>query len=249
MEKETCTGCGCELTDKNRASLYLEHFRHICTDCFKRECDEDQKRLDDEMLEAAVPRCRVEGCGKELTDENWSPGSRRAGNYMCRECDSKRAQKWNAANHERMLANQERYSRNHGHLSMHENKKCALHLGVDVAEELVHQYYNDVVVMPHGNPGFDMICNRGKLIDVKASCLIESRRWIFHIRRNTIADYFVCVAYDNRKDLNVIHVWMIPGKVLSHLTGASISSSNVDKWSQYEQDTSKIAACCNAMKE
>jgi len=247
MEKETCTGCGCELTDKNRASLYLEHFRHICVKCFKRECDEDKKRLEDERLKAAVPRCRK--CGKELTDETWSPSYRKANNRICRECSSKQSQKWIAENHERQLANCTRTSRRNGKLSMHDNKECPSYLGIIVTEKLIDNTFDNAERMPNNNHGYDVICGRGRLVEIKGACLNKAGGWVFNTRQNTTAEYFMLVAYDDRKNLNIQHVWRIPINVLSHLTQASIRPSTVDKWSQYEQDPDKMLACCNAMKE
>jgi len=246
---ERCTGCGCDLNDKNRASLYLEHFRHICVKCFKRECDEDQKRLDDEMLEAAVPNCRVEGCGKELTDENWYPSDRKKHNYMCRECRSKQSQKWVAANHERHLANVTRHNRKMGKISMHENKDCSQYLGIHITEAVVDMSFVDAVRMPNNNHGYDLVCRIGAKIEIKGACLNKAGGWHFNIGRNNIAEYFMLVAYDDRKNLNIMHAWFIPGEALSHLKSATIRPGTVGKWSDYEQDPDNMMACCNVMKE
>jgi len=244
---ECCVGCGKDLNDENCSSLDLNSERHLCDECFNRPQDEVNRLIDKRFGISETKKCRK--CGKDLTDETWAPSNRKNYNYICRECDSKQSHKWVAENHERQLANCTRWRREHGHLSMHENKECAQYLGISVTEKLIYRYFRDVIRMRNGNPGYDMICNRGKLIEVKSSCLLKSGGWQFHIGRNTIAEYFVLVAWDNREDLNIMHVWLIPGHVLSHLVSASISPSTVAKWSQYEKDVTKMMACCNAMKE
>ena len=193
-----------------------------------------------------VHRCRV--CDELLTDENWSPSRRKTNNYICKKCQSEQARLWNKENPDKMKANNTRHRRKNGVLSMDENKDCASYLGVHITEGLLKNIFKDVVMMPYGNPGFDFICNKDKLIDSKSSCL-SGGGWLFHINLNVIADFFVCVAFDNREDLNVLHVWMIPGSEINHLTGASISPSTVHKWDHYKLDVNKASSCCNEMKD
>ena len=76
----------------------------------------------------------------------------------------------------------------------------------------------------------------------------NSISWAFNIGRNTTADYFLCLAFDNREDLNPLHAWLIPGSKINHLTGTSISPSTLHKWDAYALDTSKIGDCCDAMR-
>ena len=107
--------------------------------------------------------------------------------------------------------------------------------------------------MPYGHKGFDFRCNKGKQIDVKSACIRTrhdlSDSWGFHISRNQIADYFLCIAFDNRKDLNPLHIWLIPGIIINHLTGISISESTLPKWDEYKLDINKTVTCCDSMKE
>jgi len=103
--------------------------------------------------------------------------------------------------------------------------------------------------MPYGHPGYDFICNNGKKIDGKSSMTGDKGYWMFTIKHNTTADYFFCVAYDNRDDLNILHIWMLPGDKFNHLSGASISLSTIHKWDEYEQPIDKAIACCDTMKE
>ena len=98
------------------------------------------------------------------------------------------------------------------------------------------------------NPGYDFICNRGKKIDVKSSCIRRGNTWIFRINYNTIADYFLCLAFDNRADLNPMHIWLLPSNITSHLSGASIGFSTISKWDEYRLDISKVSMCCDLMR-
>jgi len=132
---------------------------------------------------------------------------------------------------------------------MSENRECSAHLGVYRAEKLLRYLYNDVEVMPYGHPGYDIVCNKGKKIDVKSGCITKrGNGWLFHIKRNTTADYFICIAFDNRNDLNPLHIWMLPGEKFYHLSSASISPSTLDKWDEYKQDIDKAIICCDTMK-
>jgi hypothetical protein len=70
--------------------------------------------------------------------------------------------------------------------------------------------------------------------------------WLFTINHNTTADYFL--AFDNRKDLNPLHVWLLPGIVFSHLASTGIRPSTIDKWDAYQQDISKINTCCDTIR-
>lgn len=137
-----------------------------------------------------------------------------------------------------------------GHKSMYENKDSAQYLGVVVGERLCKHLFKDVEVMPYGHSGFDLICNRGKKIDVKTACLLGKRnQWQFTINKNTIADYFILVAFDNRTDLNPLHMWMIPGEEINDKTGISVSKNTIHKWKQWERDINDVQICCNIMKE
>ena len=131
---------------------------------------------------------------------------------------------------------------------MSENKECASYLGVFVAERVLSHVFKDVEVMPYGNPGYDIVCNKGKLIDVKCACLGKGGRWVFNIRRNIVADYFLCLAFDNRDDLNPEHTWLIPGDIVNHLKGTGISPITIHKWDEYKIDVDKVSACCDVMR-
>ena len=132
------------------------------------------------------------------------------------------------------------------------NKDCPDYLGVTIAEQLLAKIFKNVERMPIHNRGFDFKCNYGYMIDVKASTKRKARNgWLFGINRNPIADYFLCLAFDNRQQLNPMHIWLIPSKEINHLTRLGISESRLDKWSKYEltDKMDKVISCCNIMKE
>lgn len=145
-----------------------------------------------------------------------------------------------------------RWKRAQGVKPMSENKECSLYFGVCVAERVLSHVFNDIEQMPNCNPGFDFICNRGKKIDVKSSCTRyapdRAPYWQFHINRNVIADYFLCLAFDNRNDLNPIYVWLVPGSTINHLIIKAISESTIWGWDEYVISLDKIISCCDAMK-
>ena len=141
-----------------------------------------------------------------------------------------------------------------GKLPMSENKLCSSYLGVFIGERLCRHLFKDVEVMPYGNTGFDIICNHGKKIDVKiASKTFSDKnnkypRWIFHIDLNTTADFFILVAFDNRTDLNPLHIWMIPGNEINKKGNASIALSRIHKWDKWKRDINDAQLCCTEMK-
>ena len=129
------------------------------------------------------------------------------------------------------------------------NKNCPTYLGITIAEQILSHIFKNVQIMPYGNHGYDFKCGKGYLVDVKSACFIKNYSiWSFHIRQNLIADYFLCLGFDNREDLNPLHLWLIPANDINHLTQASISESTLDKWSEYEQSLDEVLVCCNKMK-
>lgn len=135
---------------------------------------------------------------------------------------------------------------------MSKNKECSVFLGVHVAERVLSHVFNGVERMPMNNAGYDFVCNNGYMIDAKSSCRRTRRdhadSWRFGIRKNLTADYFICLAFDNRKDLNPEHIWLIPAGNINDRVALSITESRLDKWKQYEIPIDKTITCCNAMK-
>ena len=121
---------------------------------------------------------------------------------------------------------------------MADAKDSASFLGVYVTERILGHIFNSTKRMPNGNPGYDFVCGKGFKIDAKSSCLrfypnTRGSFWQFHTERNTTADYFFCLAFDNRESLEPVHIWLIPGNVINHLTTLSITNSSrgLAKWS------------------
>jgi hypothetical protein len=136
---------------------------------------------------------------------------------------------------------------------MTENKMGSQYLGVCVTEELLSKYFKNVKHLSYNNPGYDFICENEFKIDAKSSVIRKDTKfgtYRFQIRKNTIADYFVCIGFDNRIDLNPLHIWIIPGKDINMLTGIAISNNErgLKKWSLYEKPLDKIVMCCSEMK-
>lgn len=129
-------------------------------------------------------------------------------------------------------------------ITIPKNKNSPVYLGC-IAEELLARTFKDVQRMPHGNPGFDIICNQDFMIDIKSSATGYKGYWQFLIRGNEIANYFLCIAFESRSDLTPTHVWLIPGSIVNKQSLFQISKSNLAKWSQYEQPLDKVLVCCN----
>lgn len=173
----------------------------------------------------------------------------------------KYALKYYYKNREDSLVKMKRYNEGHkeerrqkgNYESMYENKSCSQYLGIVIGERLCRHLFKDVQVMPRGNTGYDIICNKGKKIDVKTACitLADSKypHWQFYINNNTIPDYFILVAFDNRTDLNPLHIWMIPGKEINNQGSASIAPSTIHKWNEWERDIKDAQLCCTELKE
>lgn len=133
-----------------------------------------------------------------------------------------------------------------------ENRDCGVFLGVHVAERVLSKVFKGVERMPYHNRGFDFICSRGKKIDVKSATYSTrngSVRWQFYIRKNTIADFFLCIAFDNRDELTPLHMWLLPGDVVNDKSKASITNTALDKWDEYRIPIDKTVECCNEMKQ
>lgn len=103
-------------------------------------------------------------------------------------------------------------------LPMSENKDCAKYLGIYIAERKIGRMILPEMLgtikeeMPQNYPKYDFIVAEDIKVDVKSCCLREIdnwKGWEPHTRYNNIADYFIIVAFDNRNDLNIMHIWLI----------------------------------------
>jgi hypothetical protein len=155
---------------------------------------------------------------------------------------------WKKENPGRVKVSWTKRSRKLGHRSFDENKECSSFLGVHVAERVLSCVFKDVERTPMNTRGYDFVCNRGKRIDVKSACLGEKSGWSFHINHNIMADFFLCLAFDDRENLTPLHVWLLPGKKFNHLVGTKIRPSTVHKWDEYKLDIERVFACCNEIR-
>lgn len=190
--------------------------------------------------------CRV--CGTVLDSDNWYPSNRIHYNNICITCMKQHVNKWCKNNPNKVKINHTRFRRKMGERPFNENSECASYLGVHIAERVLGHVFKRAVRMPWHNPGFDFVCGQGYKIDVKSSCLNKCGKWRFGIRHNIIADYFLCIAFDDRIRLTPLHALIIPGHVINHLAGLSISPSTTQKWGKYKIDISKIEHCCNELR-
>ena len=135
-------------------------------------------------------------------------------------------------------------------LPMAENKKCSAHLGVHIAERALSQFFKAIKRMPYGNPGYDFKCGQDYMVDVKSACQGQRGSWHFIINRNTIADYFLCLAFDDRDNLNPLHVWLIPGHAVNHLLCLGIypGKRGLASWVKYEKGLDSVELCCSKMR-
>ena len=138
--------------------------------------------------------------------------------------------------------------------SMSENKECAQYLGIHKSERYLSKIWDNVIRMPNGNRGYDFICGKGFKVDVKSACIMNEKsistdgcenqyyKWYFNINKNKITDYFLLLAFDNREDLNPLHIWLIKndeiindGK-LNDKKGLHIYNSfkSIQKYKKYE---------------
>lgn len=232
-----CDNCG--LYRRVTRSLY----RDLCHKCAvttaeHRKLVSNIRRAKGIQMYNKVKMCHVCGC-ELIAGNNTTSGQIKHRKYICNRCAAMQARK-----NEHLLGR---------HLPMNENRECALYLGVTVAERVLSAVFDNVKRMPHGNPGYDFICNKGYKIDVKCTCVNYkdggSGRMSFNIRKNTTADYFLCLVFDNRESLTALNIWLLPGNAVNHLGGISISNSTIHKWDQYKIDKiDDIITCCDVLR-
>lgn len=189
-------------------------------------------------------------CGTPLVvGENITQNRLKRYKYVCQSCKRKHYIDHNE--HIRKL-HREREYRSGRQRPMSENRKCSSFLGVHVAERVLSHIFKNVQKMPYGNPGFDFRCSRDYLVDVKASCRRHHKtgadNWIFQVKKNQTADYFLCLAFDNRDSLNPEHIWLIPAAEINDRIGIGISETRTDKWDKYALDIDRVSVCCNILR-
>jgi len=137
---------------------------------------------------------------------------------------------------------------------MSENKACASYLGYVISETILSREFPGIIRMPQNHPGYDFYCPKGFTIDVKSSCLISREHgndfWSFDINYNQIPDYFLLLFWDNRTDLNPLHIMLIPGPVINNKSTLSITNSpkSLSKWSKYSRPLTNALNCCSQLR-
>ena len=134
------------------------------------------------------------------------------------------------------------------------SKECASYLGVYIAERVLSGFFARVKRMPMCNPGYDFICGKGFKIDVKSSTLRPTEyndMWNYHIGKNKVPDYFLCIGFDNRENLTPMHVWLIPGSVINDHSGMGIMNSAIglSRFSKYERPLERVVSCCDKARK
>lgn len=138
----------------------------------------------------------------------------------------------------------------------------SVYLGVTVTEKVLSKVFPKVERMPHSNHGYDFICGKGYKVDAKSSCIRRDGGWSFNINYNKTADYFACLAFDNRRSLNPLYFWLLPGQTLipwgkgkkmgvtlvNDCSSISIYPHSLEKWKEYEKPIDKVLTSCNVMK-
>lgn len=134
---------------------------------------------------------------------------------------------------------------------MSESRESSAFLGCYVAERALKDVFHNVKQMKYHNHGFDFVCGRGYKVDVKSSCICNEddrvhSRWQFNIYKNTVADYFLCLAFDDRDSLNPLHLWLIPGEDVNYLVRLSISegSKSLATFKKYELPRDNLEKSC-----
>jgi hypothetical protein len=193
----------------------------------------------DEMIDTEIISSKT--CIKCGTEKPIADFYLRYGNITrgeCRTCSS--------------IAKKHRNHVNGKHHPYYELKESPLYLGVYIGERVLSDVFHNVTRMPMNNPGYDFICGNGYKIDVKTSCTTYAHSkypyWYFKISNNKTADYFACIAFDNRTDLNPLHFWLIPSNVVCCKQSLLIYNTTIGRLEQYEKPVDKIIRGCNTMR-
>lgn len=159
--------------------------------------------------------------------------------YICKECRKKQyTTKEYRESHK--IYEKERNHKLGIYQPLGQNIHSTNYLGIYIAENTLNKVLKNVKRMPTNNSGFDFIFNDIYKVDVKSSCLRYKNNsfsyWKFEIKENIIADYFLCVGFDNRENLKPLKLWLIPGNIINKNKSKCISNSTniLQKWEQYE---------------
>lgn len=99
-----------------------------------------------------------------------------------------------------------------------ENRSTKNFIGY-IAECGMSKIFDNVMRMPHSNPGYDFICSKGQKIDVKGAILNQHNQFSFHIRHNHIADYFLLIGFNDILELEPLLILLIKsGEIIQELS-------------------------------
>lgn len=202
-------------------------------------------------MSKTIPICRR--CSVKLDSENWYPSVRKKSGYICKTCHIAEVRNQQGKKPDETSNTALHRMQRNGIQPFDENDECSLFLGVHIAERVLSKVFKNVERMPMHNPGYDFICNHGKKIDVKSSCrrfsYRQSDRWRFYIGKNHAPDYFLCLAFDNRVNLNPEHVWLIPREDIGVSDNIGVSEATTDRWNKYALSIDKVINCYGRMKK
>lgn len=167
---------------------------------------------------------------------------------ICKMCKNKYAANWAKENRDSINARRKAWRYRTGeNRPPDQNHECSLWLG-NIAESILMEAFGAIERMPPGNRGYDFICKNGYKIDAKSSCLLKKAKvWQFDINKNDIADYFICLGFDNRKSLIPTKVWLIKGELVRGRMCIAMGKHK-SKWDVYLRDINKIQNICNIKK-
>jgi hypothetical protein len=208
----------------------------------------DARKKPSEIVDGKKP-CHQ--CGKMLpiSDYHRKADNRDGLATICRFCRAA-YEKSRQARHSEWLRE---YTHRRGiYKPMEENKSCPAYLGIHIAERVLAVVFNVVKRMPNNNQGYDFICAKGFKIDVKSAArrhgFKDKQSWRFNIRNNAIADYFLCIGFDDRDALNPEHIWLIPGSKINHLGTWGVTYQTLNKWKDFEKTLDRVLGCCDEFR-
>jgi hypothetical protein len=163
-----------------------------------------------------------------MEKENWEDTNATDINRKQREKTVKNADFENLKNYEDFCAQKKGYKNdserkkqqkwdNGVQLPMSENESCPCYLGVHIGENIADPILTEIFGgiekrMPNNYSGYERIVKGGYKVDIKTATMTvvdNEYLWPFQIRYNDMADYFLLLAFGNRKDKNLIHIWLI----------------------------------------
>ena len=238
LAKLKCLRCGYEWYPRT------EKRPGVCPRCKCLKWDEPRRVFPSgSLMPAEFKKCSRCGETRKITDFQHRKQSSDGYTGVCKICIRKSC---SASKHKLGYCN-----------SMEENRNCGQYLGIHIAERVLIMcgMFQGVERATNNTRGYDFICSKGFKIDVKSATMrtrgnASNPYWIFHIDHNKIADWFVVIAFDDRINLTPLHIWMIPGAMLNHLTGLSITNSqrSLGKWKKFERPIDQLSKCCDKLK-